>query len=168
MGFLVENLHRLPAGGRALDLAMGEGRHALFLARQGFQVTGLDRSPTAVGRVRERAAEEGLTLEAAVADLESHPLPRDAYDLVVVSLYLQRSLFVPIIEALRPAGMLVYETFTVGQLKYRSLDPLYLLQPGELRDAFSALEIVTYQETDDVERQKCTARLLARKSTGHA
>lgn len=163
--FLIENLHRLPSGGRALDLAMGEGRNALFLARQGFHVTGLDRSPTAVGRARERAAQEGLAFEAAVVDLENHVLPRETYDLVVVTLYLQRSLFTPIIEALRPNGMLVYETLTVGQLKYRPHNPAFLLERGELLDAFGALEILAYRETDDEERQKCTASLLARKPT---
>lgn len=161
--FLAENLHRLARGGRALDLAMGEGRNALYLARSGFHVTGLDRSPTAVKRARDRAAQDGLNLDVDVVDLENHPLPRDAYDLVVVTLYLQRSLFVPIIEALRPGGMLVYETLTVGQLKYRPHNPAFLLQPGELRDAFSALEVLEYRETDDDERQKCTASLLARK-----
>lgn len=158
-GWLAQHVDRLPPG-RALDVAMGEGRNSLFLARRGYEVTGVDRSPTAVARALAWAAEEGLEVEAQVRDLETCRLPEGPFDVVVVTRFLQRSLFGPLVEALRPGGMLVYETFTLGRLANGDFDPAHLLQPGELRRAFQDLEILAYREED---RPAYQASLLARK-----
>lgn len=160
--WLEEQAPLLPPG-RALDLAMGEGRNSVFLARRGYRVTGIDRSPTAVGRARAWAAEEGLELRALVGDLERGSLPPGPFEVVVVTRYLQRSLFGPIQEALAPGGMLVYETFTRSHRGPGPVDPAHLLQPGELRRAFEGLEVLLYRETDCPERGQGVASLLARK-----
>jgi len=161
--FLVESAPLLGVGGQVLDVAMGDGRNALYLARLGFHVTGLDRSPTAVSLARERVRREGLELEGVVADLEGYVLPREAFDGVVVTFYLQRSLFAGIVETLRPGGWLLYQTFTTAILKYRPFNRAYLLERGELREAFEGFDIVTWREEERADEGVATACLLARK-----
>ena len=96
------------------------------------------------------------------ADLERSPLPELQFELILCFNYLQRSLFVPMERALRPGGMLVYETYTVEQLAFPEgpHTPDYLLRPYELRDAFGSLETLFYRE---LRTGKGIASLLARK-----
>src|SRR5512136_588926 len=145
---LVQNQALLPAGGRALDIAMGSGRNALYLASLGFRVTGVDVSTVAIELCREKAARLGLDVEAIVADLEDYRLPVDTYDLIINFHYLQRSLAGPVVRALKRGGLLIFESFTVDQLQYSygPKDPAFLLHPGELREMFSGLETLLYFE----------------------
>jgi len=173
ISFLCQVLPMLPSG-RALDIASGEGRNAVFLAQHGWQVTGIERSAAGIEKAAALAATRGVRVVAeseahaagclrlVQADLEQYELPARAFDVVTVSYYLQRSLFPAIQRALRPGGALVYETYTIQQLEYPHgpRSPEHLLQPGELRDAFPDLEILFYAESN---AGKATASLLARK-----
>lgn len=165
--FLMENLHLLLKGGHALDVAMGTGRNALFLASLGYRVTGIDISRVAVERCRAEARRRGLHLEAVCADLTSYPLPREAFQVVLDFYYLDRALCPRLVEALQPGGVLVFETFTLGQLQFGwgPKEKEYLLQPGELRGLFPELEIVVYREaTAESQRgPKAVASLVAKK-----
>ena len=167
---LIQNRHLLPEGGQALDVAMGIGRNALHLASLGFQVTGIDVSSVAVERCRAKAEQRNLTIETIVADLESFRLPCCAYDLIVNFYYLDRALARQVVEALRPDGVLVFETFTVDQERFGwgpdSQD--YLLQPGELKRLFADLKTLHYDEgmKDSDRGQKAIASLIARKPGG--
>ena len=165
---LVENRALLPAGGRALDIAMGSGRNALYLASLGFRVTGVDVSGVAVALCREKAERLGLAVETVVADLEDYRLPADTYDLVINFHYLQRNLAVPIVQALKRGGVLVFESFTIGQLQYGygPKDPAFLMRPGELREMFAGLEMLLYFEgvIEGDRGPKAVAQLIGRKS----
>ena len=101
--------------GRVLDVAAGTGRNALFLARRGAIVEALDISFTGLRLARQEAAAEGLTLLAAQVDLEDFPLPRRRYDAIINIRYLQRSLFVPFRQAIKPGGVILFETFLIDQ-----------------------------------------------------
>src|SRR4051794_28790164 len=103
---LVQAAERLPPG-RALDLACGAGRNAIYLARLGWRVTAVDFSRTGIARLRERAA--GLAIETRVADLErgDFPIEPNGYDMICDFYYLQRSLFPEIRGGVRPGGMVV-------------------------------------------------------------
>src|SRR3954454_7564021 len=90
---------------RALDVAMGTGRHAVPIAGAGFRTFGVDRRLDAVREARRAAAAAGVALGAWCADLTQHPLPRDRFDLVVVTRYLQRDLFPSLADALVPGGL---------------------------------------------------------------
>jgi len=166
---LVENLSLLPKGGKALDIAMGTGRNALYLASLGFRVTGIDLSAVAVEKCREKAERLGLPVEALLADLEHYPLPSEEYDLIVNFYYLQRSLALSIVAALKPGGVLVFETFTIDQLQFGwgPKVPGHLLRPGELREMFAGLETLLYHEgvIEGDRGPKAVARLIGRKQS---
>lgn len=137
---------RLPRG-RVLDVAMGEGRNALFLARRRHAVVGIDRSLDAVRNARRAAAAAGLLLEAICADLEAYALPSSAFDVVVNIRYLQRSLIPGLCQALRPGGMMVFETFLVDQLALgHPRNPAFTLQHNELLRLSTGLRVLHYEE----------------------
>jgi len=164
---LVENPSLLPKSGKALDIAMGTGRNALYLASLRFRVTGVDLSAVAVEKCRQKAERLGLPIEALVADLEHHPLPTEEYDLIVNFYYLQRSLSPQIAAALKPGGVLVFESFTIDQLQFGwgPKSPDHLLRPGELQELFADLETLLYHEgiIQGDRGPKAVARLMGRK-----
>lgn len=135
-----ELLHRWVrrlAPGRALDLACGSGRNALLLARSGWSVLGVDYAPAALHIARREADRQALKIELAAVDLDTWPIPAARFDLVCVFRFLDRSLCPSIAAAVRPGGVLIYETFTVAQRQYGSpRDEAYLLDPGELPTLF--------------------------------
>jgi tellurite methyltransferase len=151
-----------PMPRRALDVAMGRGRHAMALARMGWRAFGVDADLDAIRTARDRAAAAGLALRAWCADLRATPLPSAAFELLVVTRYLQRDLFESIRGAVVPNGVVVYETFTVHQraLGFGPTSADHLLEPGELRARFEGFEILSYEE---VIGESAVARLVARR-----
>jgi len=128
---------RVPAGGEVLDLACGAGRHARYFAARGHRVLAVDRDPAAIAGLRSVPGVEALR-----ADLEADGawrLPRARFAGVVVTNYLHRPLFAAIAGALAEGGVLIYETFMLGNECFgRPSNPDFLLQPGELLQAFGA------------------------------
>jgi SAM-dependent methyltransferase len=165
--WLTSHAHLLPARGVALDVACGRGRHALWLAARGMRVHALDRDPAAIAAIREAAQSLRLDVEAGVFDLEAADasLPPASYDLIVAVHYLHRPLFPSITAALRPGGLLVYETFTIAQARRgRPSNPAYLLAPGELVQLVAPLEIVDAREGEFDGRD--VASVVARRKAG--
>lgn len=154
------NAQRIAEPRRALDVAMGRGRHALLLSRAGFRTFGVDIRLDAVRDAAAAASREGRTIAAWCADLTAHPLPRAFFQLVVVTRYLQRDLFPALRDALAPGGVVIYETFTTAQraLGTGPTSPDHLLKPGELRTRFDSLQLVFYEE---VSAPEAVARLVA-------
>jgi 2-polyprenyl-3-methyl-5-hydroxy-6-metoxy-1,4-benzoquinol methylase len=133
--------------GRALDIATGRGRNAIFLAEQGFDVVAIDVSPVALDEARKRAAEKSLSISWQQADLEQIELPRTTYDLVVNFNYLQRSLIPHIKSALKPGGHVIFETFLIGQeMIGHPKNPAYLLRHNELLELFRDFRVLCYRE----------------------
>ncbi len=157
----------VPAPRRALDLAMGSGRHAFTLAQTGFSVFGVDRHLDALQVATAKARHSGDRLKVWCADLTAYPLPSERFELVVVTRYLQRDLFLALSESLAPGGAILYETFTESQTAHGRgpTSPDHLLQPGELRRRFAALDIVFYEE---VLVPDALARLVARRPFNRA
>ena len=140
----------------ALDLACGRAGNAHFLAEQGFQVTAWDISDTVISEIKSR--NPSALIEASVRDVVAMPPVPESFDLIVVSRFLDRALCPAIARALRPKGLLFYQTFVHG------LDnPDYLLRPNELLQLFKQLHIVEYHEPDMDSRGKAQARLVARR-----
>jgi SAM-dependent methyltransferase len=150
--------------GPALDLPCGTGRNTLLLAERRHWVTAVDWSGTALDILEKRACKAKIHVTRAdaadlaasrvrgirliQANLEEIKLPEAAFSLILCLQYLQRSLFSEMARALRPGGMLLFETFTRAQLNYSGgpRNPAHLLEPGELRTAFPELEVLFYRE----------------------
>ena len=150
-GWLTANEDLLPRQGRALDVACGRGRHALWLAARGLTTHAVDRDAAAVAAVAREARRRGLAVRAEVMDLErgSAAIERAAYDLIVVFHYLHRPLFPALVAGLRPAGVMVYETFTRAQAsRGKPTNPAFLLQEGELLELVRPLEVLRQREGD--------------------
>jgi len=142
---LSENAHLLPAAGTALDLACGLGGNALFLARRGLSVTAWDISPVAIEGLSARAAD--LPLSAQVRDVEAEPFPVAVFDVAVVSRFLCRRLARPIMDSLKPGGLLFYQTFTQAKLNPQGpSNPDFLLAENELLALFGELRVLAYRE----------------------
>lgn len=161
--FLAKHVDRLPKG-PALDIAMGEGRNAVFLAKKGFQVEGVDISAVGIRKAQKLAAENGVKIKAVNADLNKYKIAPNSYKVILNFYYLQRSLFPQIVAGLKKGGVLMFETNTTEQLKNpggKNSEREFLLEPGELKKAFAELEILYYAETNDGEN--AVASLIARK-----
>ena len=145
---LEENLHLLPASGEALELACGLGGNALALAAQGLDVSAWDLSPVAIERLQALAAARGLKrLQAAVRDVERAPPAPNSFDVIVVSYYLERSLIPHLIAALRPGGLIYYQTFTrIAVSEEGPSNAEFRLSDNELLELFSGLKVRVYRE----------------------
>ena len=166
--FIVEWVARLtPRRGetrRALDVAMGGGRHSLILARAGFRTFGVDVRLDAVREAMVAAADAQLIVNGWCADLTRSPLPESSFDLVVVTRYLQRDLFAALRASVKPGGVVLYETFTTAQLALGAgpRSPDHLLEPGELRRQFAGFELLCDEEVSSPE---AVARVAARRTS---
>ena len=161
--FLVENAGLLPKG-RVLDVAMGSGRNAIYLAQMGFEVEGVDGSQEAVRRAMNRAEKSGVHLKVEVANLEAaYPINQGGYDVIICFNYLQRSLIPQIKAGLRTGGMVMYETFILEQARIgKPTNPDYLLKHNELLNMFREFRCLRYRE-GIIDRRKAIASILAEK-----
>ncbi|UCF72072.1 MAG: methyltransferase domain-containing protein [Deltaproteobacteria bacterium] len=161
--FLVDNIELLPRG-RALDVAMGAGPNAIYLAKMGFEVEGVDISPQAVSTAVESARKSGVNLRAQVADLEDNfYIEKGVYDVIICFNYLQRSLIPQMKDGLCKGGMVVYETFTVEQAQFgKPENPDYLLKPNELLYMFRDFRCLRYRE-GIIEARRAVASIIAEK-----
>lgn len=152
---------------RALDVASGSGRNALYLAALGFCVDAVDISDVAIEQLCSVARERELSLHAQARNLENEPLPEGPYDVVVNMNYLQRDLFGPLARALRPGGLLLFETFAAAHLEElgKRVSPDYVLKPNELLRAFTDLHVRRYAEGVAVRsgRPRGVASLVAQR-----
>jgi SAM-dependent methyltransferase len=165
---IVENAEAwLKPPGLVLDVACGAGRNSLHLARRGFTVIAVDISWEGLQRLWRRAKAERLAVHPILADLERFPLPSATFDIIVNTRFLLRSLFPAFRHALKPGGLLLFETFNVDEIEVLGGDIRreFALERGELREAFSGFEVLSYAEGvyDEPEGQRGLARMIARK-----
>jgi SAM-dependent methyltransferase len=158
--WLLRWAHLLRPGGSVLDVACGSGRHVHWLAARGQQVTALDRDAAAL------AGLQGVAAEIVCADIEAQPwpLPGRRFDTVLVTNYLWRPLWPALRASLAEGGLLIYETFADGQQHIgRPARPEFLLQPGELLQAFAGLRAVGFEDGFDPlpAPGRCVQRLAA-------
>ena len=142
---LTDFSHLLPERGDALDLACGLGANARFLAQGGLQVSAWDISTVAIQRLQ--AVTEGLPLHPSVRDVMNEPPPANRFDVIVVSRYLERSLAPRLTAALKPGGLLFYQTYTRERVSEAGPGKAaFRLAPNELLRLFSDLRVVAYRE----------------------
>ncbi|MFO1428523.1 MAG: methyltransferase domain-containing protein [Candidatus Competibacteraceae bacterium] len=145
---LSAHTHLLPATGTALDLACGLGANALLLARHGLETWAWDISPVAIGRLDGYAAQAGLAIHTEVRDVVLKPSEPARFDVIIVSRFLERSLAPCLQAALRPGGLLFYQTFTKTRTSEAMgpRNPDFLLNDNELLRLFAPLRIRFYRE----------------------
>lgn len=143
--------------GPVLDVASGPGRHARYFAERGFDVVAVDREPQSIPGVK-----------FVQADLEGGkpwPFAEQRFGAIIVTNYLHRPLFKVIERALGEGGVLIYETFMIGNERFgRPSNPDFLLRPGELAEAFASLKVLAFEQ-GEVARPKpaMTQRICAIK-----
>ena len=145
---LRHHMYLLPSKGHCLDLACGLGANSIFLAEYGLSVDAWDISQVALVKLQQQADLQGfLPIHCRKVDLQSNTLPQNHYDVIVVSRYFDRSLSDAIIRALKPNGILFYQTYTREKLDATGpANPDYLLKRNELLRLFSPLTVIYYQE----------------------
>jgi SAM-dependent methyltransferase len=165
--FLVESYSEFveplfPKGGTALDLAGGVGRHAIWLAQRGWQVTLADISEVGIAKARENVGANGREIEFQVRDLSNFGADDQQYNLILVFFYLDRKIFPELVKAIRPGGLLLYKTYTRLHPKFGRgpTHPMHLLDENELLRAFPGLAVLHYHETV---RDRGVAAFVGRK-----
>ncbi|MFQ5720457.1 MAG: rhodanese-like domain-containing protein [Acidobacteriota bacterium] len=157
----------LPSAGEALDVACGRGRHALLLAATGLRVRAVDRDPHRIVDLGLIARRLGLPVEAEQRDLEEKDaaIGEASYDVILGVNYLHRPLFPALCRALRPGGILIWETFTTGAAAGKGpSNPDFLLRPDELHELVSPLTVVRHREGEFEGRH--VASVAARAAAG--
>jgi len=166
---LREFTHLLPPNGAALDIACGLGADALLLAQRGLSVHAWDSSNVAIEKLSHFAREKNLHIDAQCRDVMTHPPEPHSFDVIVVSHFLERTLCPHIVAALKPRGLLFYQTFCAERVdaSYGPSNPDFLLQKNELLRLFAPLDVVAYQELgklgDTTQGLRDRAVLIAQK-----
>jgi SAM-dependent methyltransferase len=159
-------LSRLPRG-RALDVATGLGRNALLLARAGYEVDAVDISPAALREAARRGRRAGLRrIRWIVADLDRYRMPHARYDVVVNAFFLKRRLFPALRAAVRPGGVLVFEThLNMGKRGEAPPHRRHWLRPSELRRRFRDWDVLYLKEglCKEGGRMLVLGRIVARR-----
>jgi tellurite methyltransferase len=146
---VTSNLDLIARDQPVLDVAAGRGRHAIYLAEQGRSVHAVDRNAEALAALDEHARSHGLPIRTTQIDLETGvvDLGLDAYGTILVFNYLHRPLVPALVRALRPGGVLLYETFTSRQRERgHPRNPAFLLADGELPRLVAPLDVVRERE----------------------
>ena len=144
---LKENLHLLPDEGCALDLACGLGGNAILLAQQGLKVEAWDIADVAIAALQDVATKRQLSIQAGVRDVETQPPAPAIFDVIVVSYFLDRDIIPALIRALKPGGLVYYQTYTRQRVSDRGPQhEAFRLADQELLQLFSELQILFYRE----------------------
>jgi len=165
--FLKKHIHLLPSG-KALDIATGEGRNAVFLAQHGFEVDAVDISEKGLRKAQQLAREKGAKIKTFGVDLDRFQIEKERYDLIADFYFLKRRLIPRIKKGLKKGGRVIFETYI---LEHRTLgtggpkQAKYFLKPNELIRLFKNFRILFYREGIFREggKRKAVASLIAEK-----
>jgi tellurite methyltransferase len=159
----IERIRGLAPGKRALDIACGEGRNSIFLARHGFIVTALDISDVGLGKAARRAEEAGVMVYFQQVDLDGYRFTEQS-DLIINFNFLLRELIPDAVRALSPGGLLIIDTIMDSPELLASHNPAYLLRRGELKKICEGMDGEILYSEEQPEGEMPTARAMFRKS----
>jgi 2-polyprenyl-3-methyl-5-hydroxy-6-metoxy-1,4-benzoquinol methylase len=156
---LLDNVYLLPKKGSALDLACGLGANALFLAEKGLHTHAWDISTVALDRLQLNAQHKQLKVLTRHVFLEPDILPKNTFDVIVITRFLDRKLCNAIMESLKPNGLLFYQTYVRDKLaSVGPNNPSFLLARNELIQLFKPLKLVVYKENNLIGDLQCGER----------
>ncbi|HFQ60993.1 MAG TPA: methyltransferase domain-containing protein [Epsilonproteobacteria bacterium] len=163
---LVKDYAKLATGKQALDIACGMGRHSKYLASIGFEVDALDVSSVAIESLQDIPH-----IHAKEVDFDTYTLPKDRYNLIVCTYFLERRLFPQMIEALKVGGIIIMETFLHHEENERKAsNPAFMLNEGELETYFDEkceiLHIPEWLDRDYQGYKAMKTSMVARKKSG--
>jgi 2-polyprenyl-3-methyl-5-hydroxy-6-metoxy-1,4-benzoquinol methylase len=148
---LVEHAFLLPDSGVALDIACGLGANACFLAERGLVTTAWDISEVAIAKLQQTALSEDLSIKSEAHEITQNSFNESSFDIIIISRFLDRSLSKEIISALKPGGLLFYQTFNREKIDATGpKNPDFLLAKNELLVMFAPLKLVFYQENGKI------------------
>lgn len=162
--FLSQNYDYIPFGASVLDMGMGEGRNAVFLAQKGYFVTGIDISSVAVRKANILAQEYGVKIKSVVASLNDYAIAENSFDAIICFYWVDRSLIEKIVSWLKPGGILLYEAYTTNQKKVAGFDKndQTFLNPQELLSLFgNKVDILHFEEP--LHHQEFRSSIIIRK-----
>jgi 2-polyprenyl-3-methyl-5-hydroxy-6-metoxy-1,4-benzoquinol methylase len=165
--FLRRHIRLLPKG-KALDIASGEGRNAVFLAQHGFDVDAVDISEMGLRKARKLAKEMRIKIRTILVDLNTYQIGKNQYDLIADFYFLRRSLIPKIKKGLKKGGRVIFETYILEHRNLATSGPKqakYFLKPNELLKLFNGFRVLRYREGIFKEggRKKAVASLIAEK-----
>ncbi len=165
--FLAENYHYIPFGASVLDMGMGEGRNAVFLAQKGYKVTGIDISSVAVKKSLALSKEFGVQINTVVASLNKYKIPDGTFDAIICFYYVDRSLIDKMRAWLKPGGVIVFEAYTIDQRNadpaLKDDDPNYYLKKQELLRMFPDMRILKFEEP--IHEKEYRSSLIVKKKS---
>ena len=161
--FLAQNYQFIPAQSTVLDIGMGEGRNAVFLAQKGYLVTGIDISSVAINKSRALALEYGVRINSIATSVEKY-VPEKTFDAIICFYYVDRKIVSKMLSWLRPGGIIVFESHTEKQKGVKGFEHYnieYLLKPGELLTLFKGTQVLKYEEP--LHLQEFTSSIIVKK-----
>ena len=166
--FLRKHITLLPKG-KALDLAAGEGRNAVFLAQHGFKVDAVDISEIGLTKTQEIAGKKMVRVHTILADLDTYQIKRGKYDLITNFYFLNRNIIPKMKRGLKKGGMVIFETYLLEHRKLHTggpKNPKYFLKPNEPLRLFKGFRILFYREGvfEESGKRKAIASLIAQKT----
>lgn len=147
--FLAENFDFLTPESTILDVGMGEGRNAVFLAQKGHKVTGVDISSVAIKKAYILAKEFDVRIKGVVASMEKYNIPNGYFDAIICFYYVDRSLIPKLIDWLKPGGILIFEAYTLKQKEAKGLkreNSSFFVKSQELLTLFPGMTVLKYEE----------------------
>ena len=166
--FLKKHIHLLPKG-KALDIAAGEGRNAVFLAQHGFEVDAVDISEKGLKKAQKLAKGKGVKINTFLIDLDQYPIEKERYDLIINLYFLKRRLIPRMKKGLKKGGKVIFETYILEQRELGTEGPKqanFFLKPNELLRLFKDFRILFYREGIFKEdgKKKAVASMIAKKN----
>jgi tellurite methyltransferase len=162
--FLARNHGYIPLKASVLDVGMGEGRNAVFLARQGHHVTGVDISSVAIKKAQQLAKEFDVRIETVLTPVEKFKVEKNSFDTIICFYYLDREIMDTIVSWLKPGGILIVENYTDNQKRnpgFDTQDERHIFRPGELLTYFKGMKVLHYEEP--LHLKEFTASIILQK-----
>ncbi|MBF0207188.1 MAG: methyltransferase domain-containing protein [Oligoflexia bacterium] len=149
--FLRENVHYLPPSAKVLDVGMGEGRNAVFLAQKGLDVTGIDISSVAIKKSLNLAQEYGVKIKGVATSFKYYQVKDNEFDAIICFYFVDRELNKKLLKWLKPGGIIIFESYTINQLTVADFDSNSygaqdFLKPQELLHLFPGMITLKYDE----------------------
>lgn len=161
--FLAKNFEFIPPGSKVLDIGMGEGRNAVYLASKGYKVVGIDISNIAIKKARLLADEFGVRIETIHKSVSEYSVPANSLDSIICFYFVDRAIVKNLMTWLKPGGILIFEGHTLKEKEINGMDEKdsYLLKEDELLTMFPGFKILKYEQP--LHTKEFTASIIVQK-----